>query len=222
MKLMTNYISYFLLITVLTLTVSCEDVTGDMDLEETLETIEEVELINGGEDVTIKVNLDAKEAYFDISLSDVELNDIIENGEKKAWCIDIWESIDHEGGTYSGIKLYSTYRVEKWKPLNYLFNKKEELLEKYTDLTWREFQVAIWSLRKNPEFSLDEVDIEDLPSQFQDNGEPNFSPEKVNKLLSIAENAYEEFNYSDASKFAVVVETPADTQTLMVVVEKTE
>lgn len=225
MKALQYFPLYLLLIFALTLNLSCKkNVTdsGDEDLEDSLEPIEEVELISGGENATITVNLDTDEAYFDITFSDIEPNAVIENGSKKSWCIDIWRSIDHNGGTYSNIPLYSTYRVEKWKPLNYMFNKKDEWMANDSDLTWLELQVVIWSLRANPKFDLDETDIEELPGQFQNNGEPLFSTEKVRELLDIIEAGHGDFSYADNDKFAVVAETPSDTQTVITVVDKSD
>lgn len=223
MKLFFNYVPYILII-VLFVNISCEkNSTGpedEEDLEESLDPIEEVELISGGENATITVNMNGDEAYFDVQFSDIESNNVIQNGSRKAWCIDIWRSIDHNGGTYTGIPLYSTYRVEKWKPLNYLFNIEEKLLEENPELTWREFQVVIWSLRANPEFNLDKVDIEELPGQFHDNGEPTFSPQKVKEILNVVENGYRDFNYATSDKFAVIAETPSDIQTIITIVEK--
>lgn len=224
MKTISYRIFYLLLVSALTLNIACKknvtDSGDDPDLDESLDPIEEVELISGGENATITVNMDGKEAYFDIDFSDIEPNEVIENGMKKSWCIDIWRSIDQDGGVYSNIPLYSTYRVEKWKPINYMFNKKEEWMENDPDLTWLDFQVVIWSLRANPEFDLDETDIEELPGQFHEDGEPLFSPEKVRQLLDTIEAGHSGFSYADNDKFAVVAETPADTQTVITVVEK--
>lgn len=224
MKVISHNVFCLILIFAIALTLSCKknvsDSGEDPDLEESLEPIEDVELISGGENATITVNLDTDEAYFDIEYSDIEANDVIQNGTKKAWCIDIWRSIDHNGGKYTNIPLYSTYRVEKWKPLNFMFNNKDKWMENDPDLTWREIQVVIWSLRANPEFDLDETDIEELPGQFHNDGEPTFSPEKVRQLLDIIEVGHDGFNYAENDKFAVVAETPSDTQTVISVVEK--
>lgn len=220
MKLLSRYSLYLLVLTVL-FNISCKNnTTGDEDLEESLEPVEEVQLIQGGENATMIVNLNAKESYFDVQFSNIEPNQTIQNGSKKAWCIDIRESIDHEEGTYENIPLYSTYKVEEWKPINYMFNKKEEWVENNPDLTWLDFQVVIWSLRANPEFNLDESDIEELPGQFHDNGEPKFSPQNVRELLDLIEDEHGDFNYANNDKFVVVAETPSDVQTIITVVEK--
>lgn len=222
MKKTINFANCLLLTAVLFLSISCKDyITGDKpELPESLDPVEEVSLVTGAESTTITVNKNKQQqAYFDIAFSDIKLNDVITNGTKDGWCIDVWKPINHNGGTYNGIALYSTYRVEKWKPLNYLLNIKEELLNGDPELTWREIQLAIWSLRANPEFDLDEVDIKKLPGDFHTNGEPKFSHEKVKEILAIVESEYKKFDFSEGTKFAVVVETPVDMQTLIAVVD---
>lgn len=205
-------------------TTSCkEEVTGnEQDLSESLDPIEEVTPVEGAENTTLTVHLNQDdEAYFDIQFDDIAENNVIGNGLNQAWCIDVWKPIDHEGGVYTGIKLYSTYRVEKWNKVNYLLNIEDELRENDEEITWREIQLAIWSLRGNPEFDLDEIAIEDLAGEMQSNGEPKFSHEKVDEVLDIVEEEYEDFDYTnDGTKFAVIAEMPEDVQTVITVVEK--
>ncbi|MDZ7660436.1 hypothetical protein [Fodinibius sp.] len=56
---------------------SCEILEqNDKQLSESLEPVEEVTLISGGEDATITVNKDNK-AFFRIEFSDIEQNDVI-------------------------------------------------------------------------------------------------------------------------------------------------
>lgn len=193
---------------------------SDPEIRESLETVEEVNLISGGENATVTINLNKdEEAYFDVEFSNIEPNDVITNGTQKGWCIDIWTSINHNGGVYKNIPLYSTYLVEEWKPLNYLLNIEEELRENDSDVSWREIQLVIWSLRGNPEFNLDEVKVEDLPSAMQSNGEPRFNAQKVKDLIELVENDHENFDYSEAPKLVVVAEMPSDVQTFITVVE---
>lgn len=221
MKPTKKIVIFFLAIFVLTWSTSCKRTPtgGEPDLTESMDPVEEVSLISGAENTTIIVNKDPQ-AYFNIEFSNIEPNDVIENGTKKGWCIDWQKPIDSRNGTYSGITLYSTYLVEKWKPVNYLLNIVDNLKENDPDLTFREFQVAIWSLRANPEFNLDKLTVEDLPGDMKSNGEPNFSYEKVREILATIDIGYRKFNFTKGSRFAVIVETPADVQTVIAVVEK--
>lgn len=221
MKPLSNYIIFVFTIMILFSTSCTGSFTGsETDLKETLKTVEEVQPIAGGENATITVNKNQKDAYFSIHFSNIDANQVIEIGTKEAWCIDWKKPIDSNNGTYNGIQLYSTDLVEKWKPLNYLLNIKDELLNGDPKITWREIQVVIWSLRANPEFDLDTVTAEELPSSFTTDGQPNFSYEKVREILNTVESGYKEFVFSAGTKFAVIAATPADVQTVFGVVEK--
>lgn len=203
--------------------ISCTDsLTGsESDLSESLGSVEDVHLIPGGENATIMVNRNRKEAYFDIRFTNIESNNVIENGTLESWCIYWTTPIDSNNGIYEGIRLYSTDLVEKWKPLNYLLNISKELKNSDPDLTYRDFQIVLWSLRANPEFNVDTISIEDLPSLFKtENGQRNFSTEKVKQILSIVDAGYKDFSFTSGTKFAVIAETPPDVQTVFAVVEK--
>lgn len=216
------HFTYLLTIILLISSISCKNNVSnnnDENIEETLEPVEEVELISGGESATIKVNQSDK-AYFEIEYSNIEPNDVIENGTYEGWCIDIEKPIDNNGGVYSNIELYSSYRVESWKPINYLFHIKDEVQKEDPKLSWREFQLVIWQLRANPKFNLDDAEIEELPAQMHDNGEPKFDPQKVRELQNVVDEGYEDFNYKDADRFAVIAETPPDSQTVITFVDK--
>jgi hypothetical protein len=191
---------------------------SDNELSESLEPVEDVRLISGAESATITVNK-GNQAYFSINFDSIESNDVIENGTGEGWCIDWRKSIDSNGGSYSDIELYSTYLVEEWKPINFLMNIKENLKAKDPQLTWREFQLVVWSLRANPEFNLDEVSLEDLSNRFlNSDGEPDFSYEKVKNILDIVEEGHKNFSYGPEKKFAVIAATPSDVQTVFTVV----
>lgn len=201
---------------------SCKnDITGDQpDLPESLEPIEEVFAIEGAESTNITVNANEKEAYFRIELENIGSNITIDNGFYDSWCIDVLKSIDTNNGQYNGIKLYSTYLVEKWKPVNYLLNVQEELRKQDPDISWLEIQLAIWSFRGNPEFDLNNVDLEDLPGQFRNNGQPTFSYDKTFELIDYVKSNFEDFDYSEkGTKFVVIAEMPVDVQTIITVVE---
>ncbi|SHE34478.1 hypothetical protein SAMN05443144_10197 [Fodinibius roseus] len=220
-KLTVKFVNYLLVAIVITVSISCKDsVTGDPDLSESLEPVEDVHMVPGAENTTLTVNLNKEDAYFNVQFENIEQNDVIANGIRDAWCIDVWKPIDHNGGTYTDIELYSTDRVEKWLPLNYLLNIQEELINEDTEISWREIQLAIWSLRANPEFNLDEVDLVELPGEFKKSGEPNFSQEKVEEILNIVQEGYEDFDFSTGSKFAVIAAMPSDLQTFITIVEK--
>ena len=221
MKPITNRIIYCLFASLLIVAVSCKNSSTGGDITDKLEMIEEVTPVTGGEKATIIVNRnEAQQAYFSIEFKNIESNDIIDNGIRDSWCIDIRAPLDLDSGTYENLPLYSTYRVDKWRPVNYLFNIADDLKKDDPELTWREFQIAIWSLRTNPEFDLNNVTSDDLPEALKTKeGEPNFNFEKVRMLLETVDNGYKEFEYGPGVKYAVIAATPPEIQTVITFVE---
>jgi len=199
---------------------SCGNLTSsEGDLAETLDPVEEVSPINGAQASTMNVERGSN-SYFTLEFNDIESNPIISSGfTGDGWCIDWEKPIDSNSGVYSNIPLYSTFNVEPWNPLNYLLNIKENLLESDPEITYREIQLVIWSLRGLPEFNLDSIPLEELPSRFRNNGDPTFSYDKVNEILESVENDYRDFDFVEGTRFAVIAETPSDVQTVIVVVE---
>jgi len=199
---------------------ACSNPTGnDSELDESLDPIEEVTPISGAQNSTVNVNK-GTDSYFTLGFDNIQANDVIASGMVgDGWCIDWQKPIDSDNGTYANIPLYSTFNVDKWNPLNYLLNIKNELLENDPNLTYRELQVVIWSLRGFPEFSLQNVNVEELPSRMRTDGEANFSYDKVYEILEMVENGYEDFDFVEGTKYAVIAETPSDVQTVITVVE---
>lgn len=208
-----------LIVAVSILAVSCDGISdADSDLGTSLDPIENVVAIDNADQVQITVNR-TENAYFRIAYAGIGANDVVEDGERESWCIDWKIPIDSNDAVYTGVKLYSTENVRGWERLNYLLNIKDELLSDM-DITYREIQLVIWSLRGTPQFNLNEVALEDLPPRMRSNGEAAFSYDKVNEILSIVEAGYEDLEYESGTLFAVIGETPPDVQTVISVVEK--
>lgn len=218
---MYNKISYyFIFISLLFIVaISCRDLPTQSDLDDSLETVEKVSPISGSSNTILTVNK-SNESFFRLNFSNINTNDIINNGEKTGWCIDWQKPIDSSGGTYEGIKLYSTFNVESWKPINYLFNNLDDLRDEIPGLTNIEIQLVIWSLRGNPEFDLNQVQHSDLPSRMYNNNEILFNKEVVLATLQKIEENYRGFNYDNNLRFVVIAETPVDVQTVITVIEK--
>lgn len=199
---------------------SCGNLTSESeDLTDSLDPVENVTAIIGADSSTLTVN-QSETAYFKLAFQDIQDNNDITNGYVgDGWCIDWQVSIDSNDASYTNISLYSTFNVEKWYPLNFLLNIKDDLMQADQELTYREIQLAVWSLRGYPEFNLNEVPVKNLPSRMKENGEPNFSYEKVETILEIVEAGYEDFEFTEGTKYAVIAETPSDVQTVITVVE---
>jgi len=199
---------------------SCKNLTGDSgNISESLDPVENVVAVAGAESTTLLVKK-GSEAYFSLEFSGMNQNDVIQNGFiGDGWCIDWQKPIDSNNGVYDGIQLYSTFNVEKWNPLNYLFNIMDNLKQADPDLTYREFQAVVWSMRGFPEFNLEALSDEELPSRLRTGDEANFSREKVATILEIIESGYKDFEFVEGTKYAVIAETPADVQTVITVVD---
>jgi hypothetical protein len=217
---MAQFIQHHLLSTIVIisfLSFSCTPITSNKsNISDSLEPVDKVSLIPGGENSTLTVS-HSQQSYFSFEFNNIETNGIFNNGTFEGWCIDWKIPINTE--TYHNIPLYNTFGVEEWKPLNYLLNIRENLLDNDPELTYKEIQVAIWILRGFPEFNLDVIPIEDLPSRLKSNGEYDFDRDKVEEIIEIVQTGHESFDFSEGTKFAVIAETPSDVQTVIAVAE---
>jgi hypothetical protein len=220
MRSIHKLILLILFVSTVLLLSSCKNLTGDSgNISESLDPVENVVPLEGAESSTIVVNK-GTDSYFRLEFSGLNSNDVIQNGfTGEGWCIDWQKPIESNNGTYSDIQLYSTFNVEKWNPLNFLFNIMGELKQADPDITYREFQAVVWSLRGLPEFNLEAVLDKDLPSRLREGDEANFSREKVATILEIIEAGYRDFEFTEGTRYAVIAETPFDVQSVITVVE---
>lgn len=198
--------------------VSCDNVADSGDLSDSLNPIAEVKPVSGGENTTVIVNR-AQVAYFAVEFRDIGANDVIGNSIFEGWCIDWQKPVNSDNGVYEGIPLYSTFGVEQWMPLNYFLNIKDDLASEDPSLTHREFQVVIWELRGFPEFNMNQIDVSEFPSRMVTDGELNFDTQKVRDIVELVNAGYEDFDFAEGTKFAVIAEMPVDVQTLIAVTE---
>lgn len=194
---------------------SCEQSTST-EFDESFDVIQNVSPISGAQDVSMDLKNDRNQAQFIVDFSNIEQNNLINNGTKEAWCIE-WDDNAIEG-TQNGVKLYSTKGQAGWDKLNYFLNIKNQLQEQDPELTWKEIQVVIWSLVEHKPFDVDEIpNYQNFDNQFYENGEYKFNVQKVKNIVSqvkseVSSNKLKgELNYSVS---AVIVEN--DGQTVMV------
>ena len=209
---------HLLLLTMTALLLSgCSEIVSNTQIDDSLENVEEVSLIEGADNITVTVNK-GDESYFTLGLRGVSNQLEYLTHANLGWCIDWQTPINSNGGVYSGVKAYSTLGVESWNRINYILNHIEELRGLFPDTSFREIQLVIWSLRGNPEFNIDEVDLSDLPPEFRDNGNPLFDQNLVKDILNFVDEQYSDWSYTDGDFYAVILETPADVQTLITIV----
>ena len=202
------------LLTVLIGITAC-DTNQSVGLQDSLSMVPDLQLIKGAENTSITVN-NGTDSYFSVDLANIAANDQVQEGNSKGWCIAWNKPIASDNARHDGLKLYSSYGDENWRPVNYLLNIKPHLESVDPDLTYREIQAAIWTLMDFPKFDLNQIRIEQLPDRLVRNGQYNFDKQKVDQIVTHVKQNYESFRYNGASTYAVVVETPSDTQTIIV------
>lgn len=194
---------------------ACDNSTNT-DLEETLAPYLELEAIEGASNtsLTIRKGEDAGlDSYFAFDVSNVENNGIISEGLVEGWCLEWNKPIDSNNDRHDGIESYSTFGSDTWKPVNYLMSIKDQLKEEDPSLTYREIQVAIWSLIDVPEFNVDEVLAEgNMPSRMMSDGEPNFSVSKVKEIVDHVRANSDAYTYAGNSPYMVFARTDDSSQ----------
>ncbi len=153
---------------------SCDRSTN-VELEESFEIIKEVTPISVEGNIQMNLQRDRNEnSFFTVTLNS--------GVTKEAWCVE-WNEASVEG-LQSDIQFYSTQGKKQWKELNYFMSIKDGLMEQDPDLTFREIQVVIWSLMKNPSFDVDKISqYKNISSDIYDNGQPKFNVQKVKDIL---------------------------------------
>lgn len=182
---------------------SCKRYFNQPDISESIEFIKSTVPIPEAQNVT----MDLKDGHSAGSLhlvnfSNIKANSFINNGLKKAWCIE-WD-VRSIKGIQKNVKLHSTAGKSYWNKLNYLLNQIENLREMYPELTWREIQVVIWSIVDYKPFSIDEIpSYRSFPGNFYNDGEYLFDVPLSKKIIQMVED---NSNNSPGEKFAIIVE----------------
>jgi probable HAF family extracellular repeat protein len=184
-----------------------------VSLQDSVQGVPYVELIDGAENSTITLTK-GTDSYFRLEISNIDPNDHILPGLAKAWCID-WRT-PISTGVHNGIRLHSSYGDKSLKPVNYLLNIKGALMAQDRDLTYKEIQVAIWSLLHYPEFNLNKIRADQLPSDMIRDGKPDFDRKKAGQIVMLVNSQVDSFEYNPSNRYAVVAETPSNTQTLII------
>jgi len=180
-------------------------------LEESVEPFLELQAIEGASNVTMVVNRgEAKglDSYFAFEVRNIKSNGVVREGLKEGWCLEWNKPIRQNNDIHSGVEMYNTSGSKAWKPANYLMNIKDELKASDPDLTYREIQVALWSLIEEPRFNLDKIlENDQMPSRLLKNGQPNFSVEKVKNIVDRVRSEVPNYEVKPGSPFMAFYHT---------------
>ena len=197
------------------LLVSCQN-NVNTDIEDTLAPYMELEPIEEASNTTLTVRRGTSagmDSYFAFDVSNVESNGIISEGLVEGWCLEWDKPIAQNNDRHDGVEAYSTFGSEKWKPVNYLMSIKDQLQRTDPSLTYREIQVAMWSLIDVPRFDVDDVLASGrMPSRMMSNGQPNFSVDKVKDILDHVRSNSDTYTYSESTPYMVFARTADNTQ----------
>jgi probable HAF family extracellular repeat protein len=162
----------------------------------------ELNLLDGGGNATLDITK-GESSYFDLAVRNTGSNEHMSTGIKNGWTLQ-WRSSANDRATYEGVNLYSTYNEDYWKPLNYLLNNREEIVENNPGTGYREMQAAVWMLLDFTEFDPHSVNTAELPEDMRINGEFNFDLESVKQIVDIAVAGGNGFQYTPSSTYAVM------------------
>lgn len=215
----------FLVLLIGSLYLTACDNTTSTKFEDSFELYTGLEAIEGADNSTfvIRKGRDLKsDGFFQIDVSNIADNGIIEKGVYSAWCIEWKKPLRSNNEEHQGVKLYSTNGNSKWKPLNYFFAIKRDLSIEDPLLTHREYQAIIWSLAGKigvaPEFDVNKLKNSDLPGRLLTDGEPNFSKEKVTSIVNRIMSEYSTAKYRlvNTNFDFVIAQTEEDQQDVII------
>jgi probable HAF family extracellular repeat protein len=200
----TGYFKYQLLaLAALFIFASCGDDQGFNVIDPGLtDNNIELSLLDGGDNATLDI-MKGENSYLDLAVRNTGSNSHISTGIKQGWALQ-WESSVNNDTTYESVTLYSTYDEDYWKPLNYLLNNREEIVENNPGIGYREMQAAVWMLLDFTEFSPESSNATDLPGDMQANGQYNFDLDRVQQIVDMAISGGNSFQYAPSSTYAVM------------------
>ncbi|MEX2573618.1 MAG: hypothetical protein WD317_04950 [Balneolaceae bacterium] len=173
-----------------------------------------LEQVEGTENSEVTVR-QGEDAWFEFDIDNIESNEYIIPGTYEGWCIEWNKHIAQNGDTHENLPMYSTYGVDRWKPLNYFLNIIDQLKEESPELTNKELQAVIWSIMEGPKFDLNELPVNHLPHRLRSDGEINFDKDMVLRIIDHVREHASAFRYDRSKKFALFIKN-RDDQDIMV------
>lgn len=221
---MLNKLSFniFILIIGALFITSCDNMSTNTEtIEKSLDLYTNLEPVDGASNTTFTINKGRdlnRDGYFEVNISNMEANEMIQTGSYGAWCIEWKKPLRSSNDEHTGVKLYSTGDQSKWRPLNYFFSIKNDLKEADPSLTYREFQAAIWSVAGYigvaPEFDLDKLKLSEVPSRLKENGQLAVNKDKVATIVNRVRSEYRDavFELPGGRNGLIIAETEGDEQ----------
>ncbi|WP_158607379.1 DUF3466 family protein [Rhodohalobacter sp. SW132] len=162
----------------------------------------ELSMVNGGENASITLNR-SDNAYYILNVNSTGHNAHLSTGTRNGWLHSITNDFEDEV-TLENVALFTTYNEEYWKPVNYLLNERQKMKASDTELTYRDFQAAIWSLIGHSGFNIDDASPDQLPEGMKENGAAGYDTERVKNLVQKAESGANSFHYSSDTHYAII------------------
>lgn len=198
-----------------TLFIACEETVGSG--EEMYDLYQGLERVEGTTSITINQGeAVGRDAWFEFEINSVENDTIIAPGTYDGWCIEWTKPIAQQGDLHENLQIYSTFGEDRWKPLNHFLNIKDHLKKEDPELSFREFQAIIWAVTEGPEFDLDKLTDDEIPSRLMKDGEPRFNKEKVQEIASYIKADAPSFEYSPNTTYALFLKTGDSEQDVMI------
>lgn len=180
---------------------SC-DISTTLDIENSLEFIESTVPIPAAQDVTMNIRDGESEGvHFLISLTSIDENNQINNGEKEAWCIE-WD-VPLVRETQHQVKLHSTQNKAYWNKMNYLLNEMDNFKEEFQELTWKEIQIVIWEIADYKEFDIDKIPEYPNLGRYYEDGEYKFDVDLTKEIIRRVRNNSDNV---PGEKYGIIVE----------------
>lgn len=123
--------------------------------EDAADKIPNFTVIPGAENVSVKVERNNNDAYFNVNLGNIGDDAMILDGDYLGWCAHWSAPIGTGGEVYEDVSLYSTMDDENWNELNYLLNMRRHFMDTVEGASYKEVQAVIWTIIDYKEFDVE-------------------------------------------------------------------
>lgn len=194
--------------------VACDSTSNVDGLQESLETVPNLNLIEGAESVVATVNKDRKRSNFTLNIDGMKENSGVKPGEYAAFCA-LWDvPINSDNNAYGEVRLHSIENEPYWRGINHIVNNLERYYEDHDQLTWLEVQIAMWSIMDHKKFDMDTIPESELPTYVRGG---NFNNDLVEMIIEDVNN-YQIPEFQDPACFTAIYAEIPDAQDQIIIV----